>query len=153
MARKQMKRALEDGALVLDPTNEALEVAGRRGVRAARLRKAKFLIVNNCWRQDLSVTSVAQELEAAINSNTAMMLFFNANEPVGKIKAPEFVALAKKHNIPTFNDAAADVPPAGARTRATAVLRGGRYDSAGLRERGVVPRRTDTRGRLWWLGR
>jgi AraC-like DNA-binding protein len=49
-------------ALVLDPTNEALEVAGRRGVRAARLRKAKFLIVNNCWRQDLSVTSVAQEL-------------------------------------------------------------------------------------------
>ena len=49
-------------ALVLDPTDEALEIAGRRGIRAARLRKAKFLIANNCGRQDLSVTSVAQGL-------------------------------------------------------------------------------------------
>lgn len=53
----------------------------------------------------------ASELESAINDRTAMMLFFNANEPVGKIKAAEFAALGKKHNIPTFNDAAADVPP------------------------------------------
>ncbi len=49
-------------ALVLDPTDEALDIAGRRGVKAARLRKAKFLIANNCWRQDLSVATVAQEL-------------------------------------------------------------------------------------------
>jgi len=53
----------------------------------------------------------AAELEAAVNERTAMMLFFNANEPVGKIKAEEFVALGKKHGIPTFNDASADVPP------------------------------------------
>jgi seryl-tRNA(Sec) selenium transferase len=51
------------------------------------------------------------ELEKAVNERTAMMLFFNANDPKGQIKAAEFVALAKKHNIPTFNDAAADVPP------------------------------------------
>ena len=40
-----------------------------------------------------------------------MMLFFNDAEPKGAIKAEEFVALGKKHNVPTFNDAAADVPP------------------------------------------
>jgi L-seryl-tRNA(Ser) seleniumtransferase len=51
------------------------------------------------------------ELEKAVNPRTAMMLFFNANDPKGQIKAAEFVALGKKHNIPTFNDAAADVPP------------------------------------------
>jgi uncharacterized pyridoxal phosphate-dependent enzyme len=53
----------------------------------------------------------SEELDRAVNERTAMMLYFNANEPLGKIKGPEFVALGKKHKIPTFNDAAADVPP------------------------------------------
>lgn len=53
----------------------------------------------------------AEELERAINPKTAMMLFFNANDPLGKINAEAWVALGKKHNIPTMNDAAADVPP------------------------------------------
>ena len=53
----------------------------------------------------------AADLEAAVNSRTAMMLFFNANDPVGQIKRAEFIALGKKHGVPTFNDAAADVPP------------------------------------------
>ncbi|MGE5569067.1 MAG: aminotransferase class V-fold PLP-dependent enzyme [Rhodospirillales bacterium] len=53
-----------------------------------------------------------EELERAAGSRTAMMLFFNANDPVGKIKVDEFAELGKKLNIPTFNDAAADVPPA-----------------------------------------
>ena len=53
----------------------------------------------------------AGELEAAVSERTAMMLFFNNNDPVGKIRAEEFVALGKKHRVPTFNDASADVPP------------------------------------------
>ncbi|MDX2179527.1 MAG: aminotransferase class V-fold PLP-dependent enzyme [Bryobacteraceae bacterium] len=53
----------------------------------------------------------AAELEAAVNSHTAMMLFFNANNNVGKIKDEEFVALGKKLKVPTFNDCSADVPP------------------------------------------
>ncbi len=53
-----------------------------------------------------------EDVERAVNPKTAMMLFFNANEPAGKIKAEEWVALGQKHKIPTFNDAAADVPPA-----------------------------------------
>lgn len=52
-----------------------------------------------------------EELERAVGPKTAMMLFFNAAEPTGKIKATEFIALGKKHNVPTFNDASADVPP------------------------------------------
>ncbi len=67
--------------------------------------------VRNCGIRMVEVET-AQELEAAVNPKTAMMLFFNANEPVGKIKAAEFVELGQRHNVPTFNDAAADVPPA-----------------------------------------
>src|SRR5262245_46543303 len=53
----------------------------------------------------------ADDLEKAVGEKTAMMLFFNDADPRGKIKIEEFVALGKKHNIPTFNDAATDVPP------------------------------------------
>ncbi|MEO1009787.1 MAG: aminotransferase class V-fold PLP-dependent enzyme [Bacteroidota bacterium] len=53
----------------------------------------------------------AKELEKAINKNTAMLWFLNANTEQGEIKWEEFVALGKKHNIPTFIDCAADVPP------------------------------------------
>ena len=47
---------------MLDPTEEAGAVAEQRGVRAARLRQAKHFIVNNYWRQDLSVAAVARQL-------------------------------------------------------------------------------------------
>lgn len=53
----------------------------------------------------------AKELEKAINQNTAMLWFLNANTDEGAIKREEFVALGKKHSIPTFIDSAADVPP------------------------------------------
>lgn len=52
-----------------------------------------------------------QDLERAINKNTAMLWFLNAHTDQGEIKHDEFVALGKKHDIPTFIDAAADVPP------------------------------------------
>jgi uncharacterized pyridoxal phosphate-dependent enzyme len=66
--------------------------------------------VRNCGIRFLEVET-REELERAINDRTVMMLFLNENEPVGKIKAAEFAELGKKHNIPTFTDAAADVPP------------------------------------------
>ncbi|HEY1009772.1 MAG: aminotransferase class V-fold PLP-dependent enzyme [Daejeonella sp.] len=53
----------------------------------------------------------AEELEKAINSKTAMMWFLNSSGPLGKIKHEEWVAIGKKHNIPTMIDMAADVPP------------------------------------------
>jgi D-glucosaminate-6-phosphate ammonia-lyase len=51
------------------------------------------------------------EYERAVNERTAMALFFNDADPRGQIKIEEWIALGKKHGIPTFNDAAADVPP------------------------------------------
>ena len=66
--------------------------------------------VRNCGVRLVEVET-AGELEQAINPNTAMMLFYNNNNAVGQIRDQEFVALGKKHGIPTFNDCAADVPP------------------------------------------
>ncbi len=66
--------------------------------------------VRNCGVRLVEVETV-EELERAVNERTAMMLFLNANDPVGRIKAAEFAQLGRKHNIPTFNDCAADVPP------------------------------------------
>lgn len=51
-----------------------------------------------------------EEMEKAFNSNTVMALFFNAAEK-SSVTHEEFLAIAKRHNIPTFMDAAADVPP------------------------------------------
>ena len=53
------------------------------------------------------------QLENAINSQTAMMFFLNYSDPKGQVKRREFVEIAKKANIPTLLDAAADVPPKG----------------------------------------
>jgi D-glucosaminate-6-phosphate ammonia-lyase len=51
------------------------------------------------------------EVESAISDRTAMLFFLNKAEPDGKIRRDEWIALGKKHQIPTFNDAAADLPP------------------------------------------
>ncbi|SMO69870.1 aminotransferase class V-fold PLP-dependent enzyme [Fodinibius sediminis] len=57
----------------------------------------------------------AREMEEAINDRTVMSLFFNAAAQFGgfehTIGHEEFVAISKKHDIPSFIDAAADVPP------------------------------------------
>jgi uncharacterized pyridoxal phosphate-dependent enzyme len=50
------------------------------------------------------------EMTQAINKNTVMALFFNAALK-SSITHQEFLQVAKSHNIPTFLDAAADVPP------------------------------------------
>src|SRR5262245_23965278 len=43
-----------------------------------------------------------EELEKAISERTALMFFFNAADPRGKIRHEEFVALGKKHKVPTL---------------------------------------------------
>lgn len=50
------------------------------------------------------------EMTQAINKNTIMALFFNAAAK-SSITHQEFLQVAKARNIPTFLDAAADVPP------------------------------------------
>jgi L-seryl-tRNA(Ser) seleniumtransferase len=57
------------------------------------------------------LVKTAKELEKAISKKTALLWYLNANTENGAIRWEEFVALGKKHNIPTFIDCAADVPP------------------------------------------
>ena len=56
-----------------------------------------------------------EEMERSIGENTVMALFFNgAISWFGvpdSISHEEFVRISRKHNIPSFIDAAADVPP------------------------------------------
>ena len=53
----------------------------------------------------------AEDVDKAVNENTAMMWFLNYAAPNGKLTHEEWVALGKKHKIPTMIDIAADVPP------------------------------------------
>lgn len=56
-----------------------------------------------------------REMEQAINKNTVMALFFNAAVSwygiEDSIDHESFVTICKRHKIPSFIDAAADVPP------------------------------------------
>lgn len=57
----------------------------------------------------------AGHMERSFNDSTVMALFFNGAEswgaPPDKIKHEQFVEICKRHKVPSFIDAAADVPP------------------------------------------
>jgi seryl-tRNA(Sec) selenium transferase len=52
-----------------------------------------------------------EEMISAINPKTVAIHFTNILSDKGKVSGAETVAIAKEHNLYTFNDAAADVPP------------------------------------------
>jgi len=52
------------------------------------------------------------ELRKAIGPKTAMLFFVHIYEPKGKISRKDFLAAGKAANVPVFNDAAAELPPA-----------------------------------------
>jgi uncharacterized pyridoxal phosphate-dependent enzyme len=53
----------------------------------------------------------AEDVAKAVNDRTALMHFLHIESDKGKIQHEEWVALGKKHGIPTSIDIAADVPP------------------------------------------
>jgi L-seryl-tRNA(Ser) seleniumtransferase len=53
----------------------------------------------------------ADDVAKAVNDRTALMHFLHIESDKGKIQHEEWVALGKKHGIPTSIDIAADVPP------------------------------------------
>ena len=59
----------------------------------------------------LVVLETAEEMENAISEKTAMMYFLNGAQNQGKVGLAQFIEIGKRHGVPTFNDAAADVPP------------------------------------------
>ena len=66
--------------------------------------------LTNCGVTVIRIDGV-EELERTISDKTALMHFLNANANDGKITHEEWVRIAKKYNIPTMIDMAADVPP------------------------------------------
>jgi uncharacterized pyridoxal phosphate-dependent enzyme len=51
-----------------------------------------------------------KEYESAFNEKTVMAHFYNAAEG-GEISREDWIRVAHQHNVPCFNDAAADMPP------------------------------------------
>ena len=65
--------------------------------------------IRNCGTRYVEVETLV-DYERAFNDKSVMTLFFNAAEG-GQISREDWIRVAHKHNIPCFNDAAADVPP------------------------------------------
>ena len=65
--------------------------------------------IRNCGVRFVEVETL-EEYEKAFNEKTVMTQFFNAGEG-GKIGREDWIRVAHKHDVPCFNDAAADVPP------------------------------------------
>jgi D-glucosaminate-6-phosphate ammonia-lyase len=59
----------------------------------------------------LITVETASDVARAVSERTALMFFMNYLEAEGRIKRAEWIELARKHKVPTLNDAAADVPP------------------------------------------
>lgn len=77
-------------------------------------QKAHDIVYNHALTNTgckIIVVETAEEVEKAINERTALMHFLHIEADKGKIMHEEWVALGKKHNIPTSIDIAADVPP------------------------------------------
>ena len=52
-----------------------------------------------------------EQMINAINPKTLAMHYINIQSDRGQVSGPEMIEIAKAHNIYTFNDASADVPP------------------------------------------
>lgn len=65
--------------------------------------------IENCGARFVEVESL-DDYRNAFSDRTAMAHFFNAAEG-GQINREDWVRVAREHKVPTFNDAAADVPP------------------------------------------
>lgn len=82
--------------------NEVIQQKAHRSGYEAQIRLVGTKVIE---------VETREELERAIGPRTAMLFYLNKHENDGHIKRQEFLAVAKKHNVPVFNDAAADVPP------------------------------------------
>ncbi|HET7214964.1 MAG TPA: selenocysteine synthase [Terriglobia bacterium] len=53
----------------------------------------------------------ADDVSRAVSEKTALMFFANYMDDNSEIKVADWAKLGKQHNVPTFNDCAADTPP------------------------------------------
>ena len=92
------------GQLPLDP-RQGIEVIRQKSHRACYDH-----LVKACGVQLVDVET-RDELERAINEKTALMFSYNVHEQDGRIGRREWVEVARRRQIPTLLDAAADTPP------------------------------------------
>ena len=77
-------------------------------------QKAHEIVYNHALKNTgckIIYIETVEELEKAINDKTALLHFLNIEADKGKIMHEEWVAIGKKHGLPTSIDIAADVPP------------------------------------------
>jgi uncharacterized pyridoxal phosphate-dependent enzyme len=65
--------------------------------------------LKNCGLRFVEVGTL-EEYDRAFTDRTVLCHFYNAAEE-GQISREDWIRVAHKHNVPCFNDAAADVPP------------------------------------------
>ncbi len=79
------------------------------------MQKAHYIeyahAIENCG-VNIVYVDTREDLEKAINKNTAMYYFVNFLNYAGKIQWKEVLEICQEHHIPTMIDCAADVPPA-----------------------------------------
>jgi uncharacterized pyridoxal phosphate-dependent enzyme len=78
------------------------------------IQKAHTIVYNHALKNTgckLIYVETAEEVEKVINEKTALLHFLNIEANKGKIMHEEWIAIGKKHGIPTSIDIAADVPP------------------------------------------
>jgi L-seryl-tRNA(Ser) seleniumtransferase len=98
----------------MDP-EKVVQIPDLTGMKSEVIMQKSHVIgyahaIRNCGVKIVEVET-RKQMEKAINEKTAMLWFFNGNNFVGEIQDEEFVEIGLKHEIPTFNDCAADVPP------------------------------------------
>lgn len=77
-------------------------------------QKAHEIVYNHALKNTgckLIYIETVEELEKAINEKTALLHFLNIEADKGKIMHEEWVAIGRRHGVPTSIDIAADVPP------------------------------------------
>jgi uncharacterized pyridoxal phosphate-dependent enzyme len=77
-------------------------------------QKNHDIVYNHAFKNtgcNIVFVETIEDVEKAINDKTALLHFLHIQSDKGKINHEDWVALGKKHNIPTSIDIAADVPP------------------------------------------
>src|ERR1700694_2284618 len=77
-------------------------------------QKAHEIVYNHALKNTgckIIYVETADDVEKAINEKTALLHFLNVEADKGQIKHEEWVAIGRRHGVPTSIDIAADVPP------------------------------------------
>ena len=96
-----------------DFVNREVEAPDGQPFEVLRLKTHRDIYdrqITTCGVKIIDVSSSA-DFEQKVSQRTVLAMSYNLYEPQSLVKHEQWLALAKKHSIPTLLDAAADVPP------------------------------------------